>query len=171
MIRYAVAKREALGVELENFRDAVLQKPADIVTLRQGVDTLEVADAILAASRDCAAVTLDTGEPGLPDQPAAWHRRRHAGGDEVTGEQRDGGGARQDRPAACRADSRQGFRVRGADRSPEVVRSSRGGSVPFPASPAWPSGWRGGRGGAAHRHIRHDSGAWRKATWSSSSCR
>jgi UDP-N-acetylglucosamine 3-dehydrogenase len=69
--RYAISKREALSVELENFRDAILQKPADIVTLWQGADTVEVADAILVASRDCAAVTLDTGEPGLWDQPDA----------------------------------------------------------------------------------------------------
>jgi len=70
LIRYAVAKREALSVELENFRDAVLQKSADIVTLQQGVDTLEVADAILAASRDCTAITLGTDEldfSRLPD--------------------------------------------------------------------------------------------------------
>jgi UDP-N-acetylglucosamine 3-dehydrogenase len=62
LIRYAVAKREALSVELENFRDAILQKSADIVTLRQGVDTLEVAEAILAAGRDCTAVTLGSGD-------------------------------------------------------------------------------------------------------------
>ena len=71
-IRYALSKREALSVELENFRDAILQKPADIVTLRQAVDTLQVADAILAASRNCTAVTLDTGEPGPMNQPDAW---------------------------------------------------------------------------------------------------
>ena len=66
--RYALSKREALSVELENFRDAILQKPADIVTLWQGVDTIEVAEAILTASRGCAAVTLDTREPPIPDQ-------------------------------------------------------------------------------------------------------
>ncbi len=32
-IRYALSKREALIVELETFRDAVLREPADIVTL------------------------------------------------------------------------------------------------------------------------------------------
>ena len=42
MIRYAVARREALRVELEHFRDAVLGKPADIVTLWQGVGAVEV---------------------------------------------------------------------------------------------------------------------------------
>jgi UDP-N-acetylglucosamine 3-dehydrogenase len=58
LIRYAVARREALSIELENFRDAVLGKPADIVTMRQGVETIEVADAILAAARSCTAVDL-----------------------------------------------------------------------------------------------------------------
>jgi predicted dehydrogenase len=61
-ICYAISKREALLVELENFRDAILQKPADIVTLRQGVDTLEVADAILRASKDCVLISLETDE-------------------------------------------------------------------------------------------------------------
>ncbi len=71
LIRYAVAKREALATELENFRDAVLGKPADIVTMRQGVKTIEVASAMLAAARDCSAVTLAAGEAGLAGQPAA----------------------------------------------------------------------------------------------------
>jgi predicted dehydrogenase len=68
LIRYAVAKREALSVELENFRDAILQKPADTVTLRQGVDTLDVADAILSASRTCTAITLGADELELSHQ-------------------------------------------------------------------------------------------------------
>lgn len=71
LIRYAVAKREALSVELENFRDAVLQKSADIVTLRQGIDTLDVADAILTAARECTAVTLGTDELDLTRMPDA----------------------------------------------------------------------------------------------------
>lgn len=60
LIRYAMVKREALSAELENFRDAVLQKPADIVTLRQGVGTLEVADAVLVASRECTTITVES---------------------------------------------------------------------------------------------------------------
>jgi UDP-N-acetylglucosamine 3-dehydrogenase len=71
-ICYAIPKREALSVELETFRDAVLQKPADIVTLWQGVDTLTVADAILAASRNCEVVTLDGDELGFSSQPDSW---------------------------------------------------------------------------------------------------
>jgi UDP-N-acetylglucosamine 3-dehydrogenase len=68
LIRFAVVKREALAVELENFRDAVLGKPADIVTMRQGVQTLEVATAVLAASRDRTAVALASDELVLPRQ-------------------------------------------------------------------------------------------------------
>jgi len=70
LIRYAVAKREPLANELENFRDAVLGKPADVVTMRQGVETIEVAAAVLAAARDCSAVRLAAGGPGLDDVPA-----------------------------------------------------------------------------------------------------
>jgi predicted dehydrogenase len=40
--------REPLRAELENFRDAVLGQPADIVTMRQGTEVLEVAAAMLA---------------------------------------------------------------------------------------------------------------------------
>ena len=70
LIRYAVTKRDALTVELENFRDAVLGKPADIVTMQQGVDTIEVAAAVLAASRDGATVSLADGQPGAAGVPA-----------------------------------------------------------------------------------------------------
>ena len=71
-IRYAIPKREALSVELESFRDAILQKSAEIVTLWQGVDTVKVADAILAASRNCEAVTLDNGKLGIAEQRGSW---------------------------------------------------------------------------------------------------
>ncbi len=50
LIRFAVARREALLTELENFRDAVLGRPAEIVTFRQGVEVIRVADAVLAAA-------------------------------------------------------------------------------------------------------------------------
>jgi UDP-N-acetylglucosamine 3-dehydrogenase len=71
-VRYAISKREALSVELEAFRDAILQKPTEIVTMWQGVDTIKVADAILTASRNCEAVTLNAGELNIPDQRDAW---------------------------------------------------------------------------------------------------
>jgi UDP-N-acetylglucosamine 3-dehydrogenase len=58
VIRYAIAKPEPLRVEHEAFRDAVLGLPADIVTMREGVRTVEVAEAVLAAARSGETVTL-----------------------------------------------------------------------------------------------------------------
>jgi len=65
LIRFAVARREALRLELENFRDAVLGKPADIVTMRQGVEAVEVADAVLAASY--AGTSVNSVTDGVPE--------------------------------------------------------------------------------------------------------
>ena len=45
--RYAFAKREPLRVEQEAFRDAVLGKPSDVVTMEQGQRTLAVVEAAL----------------------------------------------------------------------------------------------------------------------------
>lgn len=52
VIRYAIAKPEPLRVEHENFRDAVLGKPSDIVTMRQGLNTVEVADLMIASANN-----------------------------------------------------------------------------------------------------------------------
>jgi predicted dehydrogenase len=60
MIRYAIAKPEALRVEHENFRDAVLGKDADIVTLQQGMITVVVAEAALESARTGQTITLGT---------------------------------------------------------------------------------------------------------------
>lgn len=46
-IRFAIPKREPLLVEHETFRDAVLGRDADIVTLAQGRRTVEVAQAMI----------------------------------------------------------------------------------------------------------------------------
>jgi predicted dehydrogenase len=51
VIRYAIAKPEPLRTEHEAFRDAVLGKEADIVTMRQGLATVAVAEACLASAR------------------------------------------------------------------------------------------------------------------------
>ncbi len=51
MIRYAIAKPEPLRSEHEAFRDAVLGKEADIVTMRQGLATVAVAEAALRSAR------------------------------------------------------------------------------------------------------------------------
>ncbi|WP_329299626.1 Gfo/Idh/MocA family oxidoreductase [Streptomyces sp. NBC_00659] len=58
MIRYAIPKREPLLVEHELFRDAVLGKPADICTLRQGTRTVEVAAAVLESALENRSVSL-----------------------------------------------------------------------------------------------------------------
>jgi UDP-N-acetylglucosamine 3-dehydrogenase len=47
---------EALRGELESFRDAVLGRPAGIVTMRQGAAAVAVAEAVIAAARDGACV-------------------------------------------------------------------------------------------------------------------
>ncbi|HEX6967832.1 MAG TPA: Gfo/Idh/MocA family oxidoreductase [Micromonosporaceae bacterium] len=56
MIRYAIPKREPLLVEHERFRDAVEGKDNDIVTLRQGLRTVEVAAAVLQSASDGSTV-------------------------------------------------------------------------------------------------------------------
>lgn len=56
--RYAFAKREPLRVEHEAFRDAVLGRPSDVVTMAQGLRTLVVVEAALQSSHDGAAQRL-----------------------------------------------------------------------------------------------------------------
>lgn len=50
--RFAFPKREPLRVEHEAFRDAVLGKKTDVVTMAQGQRTLEVVEAALVSARD-----------------------------------------------------------------------------------------------------------------------
>lgn len=52
MVRYAIPKREPLLVEHERFRDAVAGRGSDIVTLRQGLRTVEVSAAVLRSAGD-----------------------------------------------------------------------------------------------------------------------
>lgn len=56
--RFSFAKREPLRAEHEAFRDAVLGKPSDIVTMAQGVRVLGVIEAALESARTTAAVDL-----------------------------------------------------------------------------------------------------------------
>ncbi|MBU4214666.1 MAG: Gfo/Idh/MocA family oxidoreductase [Actinobacteria bacterium] len=58
VIRYAIAKPEPLRVEHESFRDAVLGRPSDIVTLEQGLATLQVAEAMIRAALSGSTVLL-----------------------------------------------------------------------------------------------------------------
>jgi predicted dehydrogenase len=59
IVRYALAKREPLLVEHETFRDAVLGRENHVVTMRQGLRTLEVAEAALESARTGTTVRLD----------------------------------------------------------------------------------------------------------------
>jgi UDP-N-acetylglucosamine 3-dehydrogenase len=74
--RYAIVRREALCVELEHFRDAILGKPADIVTMRQGVEAVKVAHAVLSASHMGATIGLahDDAAPAAPVAGADFSR-------------------------------------------------------------------------------------------------
>jgi len=56
--RYAFAKREPLKVEHEAFRDAVLGKQTDVVTMQQGQRTLAVVECALRSARTGESVTL-----------------------------------------------------------------------------------------------------------------
>jgi predicted dehydrogenase len=58
MIRYAIAKPEPLRTEHEAFRDAVLGMDADIVTMRQGLATVAVAEAVLESAQEGRSVDL-----------------------------------------------------------------------------------------------------------------
>ncbi|ROS36159.1 MULTISPECIES: Gfo/Idh/MocA family protein [unclassified Curtobacterium] len=62
--RFAITKREPLLVEHEAFRDAVLGRPSDIVTLRDGLRTVLVAEAVLESSRIQQTVQLGTEPEG-----------------------------------------------------------------------------------------------------------
>lgn len=58
MIRYALAKREPLRLEHEAFRDAILGVRHDIVTMREGLETVRVAEAVLQSAAGSVAVEL-----------------------------------------------------------------------------------------------------------------
>ncbi len=49
--RFAIAKPEPLRLEHENFRDAVLGKESDIVTLEQGTAVVRVCEAMIESAR------------------------------------------------------------------------------------------------------------------------
>jgi predicted dehydrogenase len=56
--RFAIPKPEPLRTEHENFRDAVLGKGSDIVTMAQGAKVVEVCEAMIrsAASNEFVQV-------------------------------------------------------------------------------------------------------------------
>ncbi len=49
--RFAIAKPEPLRLEHENFRDAILGKESDIVTLEQGTAVVRVCEAMIESAR------------------------------------------------------------------------------------------------------------------------
>lgn len=57
--RFAIAKPEPLKVQHEGFRDAVLGKGTDIITMREGMTTVKVADACITAAREGRTIELD----------------------------------------------------------------------------------------------------------------
>ncbi len=61
VIRYAIAKPEPLRSEHEAMRDAVLGLPSDVVTMGEGLRTVEVAEAILRSARGHATVEVEQG--------------------------------------------------------------------------------------------------------------
>jgi UDP-N-acetylglucosamine 3-dehydrogenase len=58
MVRFAIAKREPLRLEHEAFRDAILGISDNIVTLRDGLETVRVAEAVLRSADRSAAERL-----------------------------------------------------------------------------------------------------------------
>ncbi len=58
VIRYAISKHEPLRMEHENFRDAILGKPSDIVTMEQGLATVVVAEAIIESAERNSTVMI-----------------------------------------------------------------------------------------------------------------
>jgi UDP-N-acetylglucosamine 3-dehydrogenase len=58
VVRFAFPKREPLRVEHEAFRDAVLGRSNDIVTMADGLRTLSVVESALAAAATGKAAVL-----------------------------------------------------------------------------------------------------------------
>lgn len=56
--RFAIPKPEPLKVQHEAFRDAVLGRDAEVVTMREGLRTVAVADAALLSARENRTVEI-----------------------------------------------------------------------------------------------------------------
>ncbi|HXH80916.1 Gfo/Idh/MocA family oxidoreductase [Nocardioides sp.] len=54
--RFAIPKPEPLRVQHENFRDAVLGQATEIITMREGMETVRVAEACLQSARESRTV-------------------------------------------------------------------------------------------------------------------
>jgi UDP-N-acetylglucosamine 3-dehydrogenase len=69
MVRYAIAKPEPLRTEHEAFRDAVLGKPSDTVTMAQGLATVAVAEAVIESASTGRTVDVTLPEVALEKTP------------------------------------------------------------------------------------------------------
>lgn len=58
VVRYGIAKPEPLRTEHEHFRDAVLGKDSDIVTMQQGLDTVMVCEAAVNSAATGVTISL-----------------------------------------------------------------------------------------------------------------
>jgi predicted dehydrogenase len=58
VVRYAIAKPEPLRMEHESFRDAILGLESEIVTMREGMATVSVAEAMLESARTGESVEV-----------------------------------------------------------------------------------------------------------------
>jgi UDP-N-acetylglucosamine 3-dehydrogenase len=65
MTRFAIAKPEPLRTELATFRDAVLGRPASIVTVEQGLRTVQVAEAVLRSAETGQTVSVSPAAVAL----------------------------------------------------------------------------------------------------------
>ena len=57
-IRFAIAKREPLRVEQENFRDRLWGRPSEAVSMSEGVHALKVVEAVLESAASGTTVAL-----------------------------------------------------------------------------------------------------------------
>jgi predicted dehydrogenase len=60
--QYAIAKPEPLRVELEQFRDAVLGLDGDVISMRDGLAAVRVAEACIESAHSGSTVRVDTAE-------------------------------------------------------------------------------------------------------------
>lgn len=61
--RFAIAKPEPLRVQHEGFRDAVTGNGGEIVTMREGMKTVAVADALLLSARESRTIHVSESNP------------------------------------------------------------------------------------------------------------
>ena len=56
--RFAIPKPEPLRVQHEGFRDAVLGLDSDVITMREGMETVRVAEACLQSARESRTIDV-----------------------------------------------------------------------------------------------------------------